>query len=261
MTIEHFSYKDMNPGGPASLTEEIIDGNMEKHEQLEYSIMLENMETLEAWCAKQGKTEFFTFFQDSILGAYYRFVHAKRKTWDDKGSDKGSDKGTDEGSDNSGASECGKKRVRIGWPTILTGAAPIILAFMSELLGMESVHQGFVYAGMATYVVIALSGVVSRAHQESNEQQDQLAREEQERVKKEEEAQKKKRNYYETWSRHSLCLNRLCLALNKFAVSDRLAADFNELQKDTFEILEQNLDQFAMNLSSKGLAVRAKKDD
>ena len=249
MTIEHFSYKDMNPGGPASLDKKTIRENMKKHEQLEYSVMLENLKMLDDWCTKHGKTEFFTFFQDSILGAYYRFVHAKRNTWDDEVPVK------------HGTGQCRKKRVRIGWPTILTGAAPIILVFMSELLGMESVHQGFVYAGMATYVVIALSGVVSRAHQESNEQQDQLAREEQERVKKEEEAQKKKRNYYETWSRHSLCLNRLCLALNKFAVSDQLAADFNELQKDTFEILEQNLDQFAMNVSSKGLAVRAKKDD
>lgn len=249
MTIEHFSYQKMNSGGPASLDKETIKENMEKHEQLEYSVMLENLKTLDDWCKKHGKTEFFAFFQDSILGAYYRFVHAKRQTWDD------------EGSDNSGESECGKKQVPINTTAIISSAGAVVLTVITLLLGAEILDKTAVISAICLYGFLAIDLSVIDAIAKRDEKRAQAAREAQERAKKEEEAQKKKRNYYETWSRHSLCLNRLSIALNKFAVSNRLAADFNELQKDTFEILEQNLDQFAMNVSSKGLAVRAKKDD
>lgn len=66
----------------------------------------------------------------------------------------------------------------------------------------------------------------------------------------------KNKNDKETWVRHSVCYERLNLALNKFVLSKKKDGDFQNLMNDTFAILEQNLDQFALNLSSNGAAER-----
>jgi len=61
-------------------------------------------------------------------------------------------------------------------------------------------------------------------------------------------------SYRETWTRHSACYSRLHLALSLFLSSARSDEDFSVFVKNTFTILEQNLDQFALNLSPKGIA-------
>lgn len=66
-----------------------------------------------------------------------------------------------------------------------------------------------------------------------------------------------KRNYYETWVRHSACFYRLSLELSRFILSPKADVDFNTLKKKTFAILNQNLDQFTLNMSSNGLAEKA----
>jgi hypothetical protein len=66
----------------------------------------------------------------------------------------------------------------------------------------------------------------------------------------------KNKNDKETWVRHSTCYERLNLALSQFALSKQEESDFQRLMDTTFSILEQNLDQFALNLSSRGVAKR-----
>ena len=65
------------------------------------------------------------------------------------------------------------------------------------------------------------------------------------------------KNDKETWVRHSGCYNRLNLILQKFAFSARDNAAYDLLVKETFAVLEQNLDQFVLNLSTNGLAERS----
>lgn len=71
---------------------------------------------------------------------------------------------------------------------------------------------------------------------------------------------KKHRNYYETWVRHSTCFGRLNLVLSEFILSGRTNEDYTEFVSATFAILNQNLDQFALNLSGQGLAERTESD-
>lgn len=60
----------------------------------------------------------------------------------------------------------------------------------------------------------------------------------------------------ETWVRHSASYHRLRLAMNQFLISPRGQEDFCQLKRQTFAIMEQNLDQFVLNLSGKGMASR-----
>lgn len=69
----------------------------------------------------------------------------------------------------------------------------------------------------------------------------------------------KKRAYDETWVRHSLCYSRLHLALNMFLTSLRKDEDYRLFVSNVFAIMEQNLDQFALNLCTRGIASRTKK--
>lgn len=70
-----------------------------------------------------------------------------------------------------------------------------------------------------------------------------------------------KRAYYETWVRHSVCYARLHLALSAFLISPRSDKEFETFVSSVFAILEQNLDQFALNLSVRGMAPRATKSN
>lgn len=66
----------------------------------------------------------------------------------------------------------------------------------------------------------------------------------------------KNKNDKETWVRHSICYSRLNLALSIFALSKQTEEDYAYLVQRTYAILEQNLDQFALNMSSHGMAKR-----
>lgn len=69
---------------------------------------------------------------------------------------------------------------------------------------------------------------------------------------------KQKKNASETWVRRSTYYHRLCIALAAFIFSDQCMDDYKRLVQDTIAIEEQNLDQFTLNLSPKGLAKRPK---
>lgn len=69
------------------------------------------------------------------------------------------------------------------------------------------------------------------------------------------------KNDRETWVRHSVCYNRLNLLLQRFILSAQSEEDYNALVRDAFGILEQNLDQFTLNMSANGLAQRAGKGE
>lgn len=60
----------------------------------------------------------------------------------------------------------------------------------------------------------------------------------------------------ETWVRHSACYHRLRLALNRFLVSQRDQEAYNYFEAQVFAIMEQNLDQFVLNMSGRGMATR-----
>ncbi len=64
--------------------------------------------------------------------------------------------------------------------------------------------------------------------------------------------------YRETWVRHSACYGRLRLALSRFLLSPRSSEDYNAFVTGTFCILEQNYEQFVLNLSKKGAVARPK---
>lgn len=248
---KHFTYTEMRKLTALLDDEKTIEDGKNKHEAMEYSAMLDNLELLDKWCKEKGREAFSAFMQDAVIGAYFRYRRAKCKTWNEKPED-----------------EAGKKHGKKMYPAlwviltaVITGLPAMILPFIEGMFNLEDINPVFIQAAIVCYLTIAVLATVVGVVAKLFEQKLQLEQEEEERAIAKEALREEKHNYYETWTRHSLCLNRLCLALNKFAVSDRLAADFNELQKDTFEILEQNLDQFAMNVSSKGLAVRAKKDD
>lgn len=68
------------------------------------------------------------------------------------------------------------------------------------------------------------------------------------------------KNDKETWVRHSVCYNRLNLLLQRFILSKQSDEDYESLVENTYAILEQNLDQFTMNLSTNGLAERPEVD-
>lgn len=60
----------------------------------------------------------------------------------------------------------------------------------------------------------------------------------------------------ETWVRHSASYHRLRLAMNQFLISPRGQEDFCRFKRQTFAIMEQNLDQFVLNMSGRGMAAR-----
>lgn len=68
------------------------------------------------------------------------------------------------------------------------------------------------------------------------------------------------KNVKETWVRHSACFHRLHLELTRFLLSEKTDEDFECFSKRTFQILDQNLDQFVMNLSPQGLAEKSNEE-
>ena len=68
---------------------------------------------------------------------------------------------------------------------------------------------------------------------------------------------RKKKNDKETWVRHSSCFSRLSLLVQRYLLSDKTDKDYQAFVESTFAILEQNLDQFVLNLSANGMAERA----
>ncbi len=69
----------------------------------------------------------------------------------------------------------------------------------------------------------------------------------------------KKKNEMETWVRHSACFQHLHNALGRFLYSNQTEDDYNLFVENTFDVLEQNIDQFTLNMSANGIAERKNK--
>ncbi len=189
----------------------LITSGFQMQEEVEYTSLLEDLSDLEAWC-EQNNTEnsdyFFQFYQDAVIGAYYRYLQTKGNAW----------------------SSMQNAKLWIG-----SALFPILSSLLLQMLTHEAdVLLGA--TGLLATSVIGIIWLVSLMYQETA----------------------KKRAYDETWVRHSICYNRLHLALSAFLSSDRTKKSFGEFINAAYNILDQNLDQFALNLSSHGIAPREK---
>ena len=251
MEGKHFTYTEMRQLTALLDDEKTIEEGKNKHEAVVYSTMLDNLELLDKWCKENGREAFSTFMQDAVIGAYFRYRRAKRKTWNEKPKD-----------------EVGKKHGKKTYPAlwviltaVITGLPAMVLPFIDGMFNLEDINPAFIQAAFVGYMTIAILATVVGVVAKLFEQKLQLEQEEEERAIAKETLLEVKHNYYETWTRHSLCYSRLCLALDEFAVSEGKMEDFQALEKRTFRILQQNLDQFAVNVSPHGLAGRAQVDD
>lgn len=233
-------YEDMPEKYDKAALEVWIEEQFNQQEMVEYYTVLRNLKVLDKWCEDNCTTEFFEYFQDAVIGAYCRALHYKTKTWSAPNNSKKVE--TED-----------KKKWWEGLFDAVTAGAPIILPVLTAIMD----HVDIVEIDMIQFLVaVAIGagisvplGILKRKNQEKEE-----AAERSRRAMEEEEA---KHKYDETWSRHTLCDARLRLALSKFAVSNHPTKEgYEELVQSTFAILEQNLDQFAVNMCSNGMALR-----
>lgn len=226
----HYSYEHMHKKSIQKAdfdVEEIktlIQDGFQKQDIIEYSTLLEDLKKLDEWCQQNDKKEFFQYFQDASIGAYYRFAQTKDKVWSNE-----------------------KNLALIKQLSSLSYASPIIMPVVAAIT--TALEQGTIVlpentpylfiAGVIGTVMLVLTSVVRIAVCKHKENES-------------------KRNYYETWARHSLCNSRLRLAMSEFLVSEQTDSDYQKFVSSTFAVLEQNLDQFAVNMCPKGMASREK---
>lgn len=232
----HYNYKDMELKYDRAAIEDWLKSQVKDQEMVENLALLENLRVLEQWCATNDEQAFFQYFQDAVIGARSRVAYYKEKAWPTKGDNK--------------QAESASKKFSLGMlaDAIAVGAPVIVPLFAAALNNVEIVEIDMMQflAAVAVGAVFSVPvGIIKRKN---------AKRDEAERVRRAEEA---KHKYEETWVRHSLCDSRLRLALSKFATTQQPAkADFDWLVESTFEILEQNLDQFALNMCPNGMAPR-----
>lgn len=236
----HYNYECMPKEYDESTFKSWIEEQFDKQEMVEFNTMLENLKMLDDWCKNNEKTEFFRYFQDAVIGAHCRALHYKKKVWSAKNETK--------------KAECESKKN--WWEKLFEGAtsgAPILLPVVTAIMDhVDIVEIDMIQFLVAVAVGAGISvplGIFKRSRQEKEEAA--------ERSRRATEAEEAKHKYDETWIRHTLCDARLRLALSKFAAQEHpTIEDYNELVKSTFAILEQNLDQFAVNMCPKGMAFR-----
>ena len=235
----HYSYKEMLEESillrnlDTATTLALVEKEFTKQEIVEYNAMLENLKTLDEWCTQNNEAAFFTYFQDAVISAYCRYIHYKKKNW-----------GAAPQWSKMNAKEK-KKHVRdIVFSLIPAGTTfgfPAVTGFAERFLNAGENNVMHIIAAAAFGVIIAVPIEIVR---QKGLDQEML---------------EKKHKYDETWVRHSLCDSRLRLALSQFVTSGQTRGDYEELRKSSFAILEQNLDQFAVNLCPNGMASRTKK--
>lgn len=227
----HYSYEYMRKN---SIQEEkydvekikaLIKDGFDKHSLVEYTAFLENMEELSKWCEANQKTAFFQYFQDAAIGAYYRFARTKEKAWSNKEDQK-----------------------LIHRLRTVSYASPVIMPVVSTAVTwltqggfVMPENQVYLFGAGAIATVILLLVCIGRIKMCEHDEEE------------------RKHNYYETWVRHSMCNSRLQLALNVFLLSERTDTDYEKFIKDTFAILDRNIDQFAVNMCPRGVAPSVKK--
>lgn len=232
----HYNYKNMTLKYDRAAIEDWLKSQVKDQELVEYLAMLENLKVLEQWCTANKEEAFFQYFQDAVIGARSRTLHYKEKVWAAK-EDYKQEKGAN------------KKNIG-GWLVdVMTAGAPVIVPILAVVLNNVKIVEIDMMQFLAAVAVGAVFSVPVGIIKKRNANRDEA-----ERVRRAEEA---KHKYDETWVRHSLCDSRLRLALSKFATIQQPAkADFDRLVESTFEILEQNLDQFALNMCPNGMAPR-----
>lgn len=169
------------------------------------------------------RNKFSTYFQDALLGAYYRYRTTKHKAW----------------STNEILSVSCKPLLAAvliaGGSSLLESLLSII--FFSVDMGESRVFHftGIVLSAGVTAVFLFLIGLaflyVLSTIRENH-------------------------SYRETWARHSATYGRLRLALSRFLLSEQKAEDFQKLEERALSSLEQNYDQFVANLSGHGMIKR-----
>lgn len=232
----HYDYKKMPETADKKIVETWMAEQFEKQEVLEYHTMLENLKVLDQWCEVNDEKEFFKYFQDAVIGARCRALHYKNLVWTAKHESKSAEPAKEE--------KWWEKT-----PGVVMAGAPFILPILTILMGfVEKVEIDMTQFLAAVAVGAGISiplGILKRREQTKDETARAVAEEE------------AKHKYDETWIRHTLCDSRLRLALSKFAASaNPTKEDYDILVKSTFEILEQNLDQFAVNMCPNGMASR-----
>ena len=236
----HYNYECMPKGYDEATFKSWIEEQFDKQEMVEFNTMLENLKMLDDWCKNNKKTEFLRYFQDTVIGTHCRALHYKKKVWSAKNETK--------------KAECESKKK--WWEKLFEGAtsgAPILLPVVTAIMDhVDIVEIDMIQFLVAVAVGAGISvplGILKRSKQEKEEAA--------ERSRRAVEAEEAKHKYDETWIRHTLCDARLRLALAKFAIPEHPTnEDYKELVQSTFAILEQNLDQFAVNMCPKGMAFR-----
>lgn len=232
----HYNYKDMELKYDRAAIEDWLKSQVKDQEMVETLAMLENLKVLEQWCAANKEESFFQYFQDSVIGARSRTLHYKEKVWAAK-------------EDYKQAEGANKKSFCDWLVDVITAGAPVIVPGLAVGLNYVKIVEIDMMQFLAAVAVGAVFSVPVGIIKKRNANRDEA-----ERARRAEEA---KHKYDETWVRHSLCDSRLRLALSKFATTQQPAkADFDRLVESTFEILEQNLDQFALNMCPNGMAPR-----
>lgn len=258
----HYHYEDMDA---ASMKDDAVDMEAvaarikdtdQKQDAVEYTVMMDNLKMLDNWCKEHKKEAFFEYFQDAMIGAYFRYRRAKAKAWPPK-----KEKPSDDTKEESGEEKAKpQKKWDINWKELLFDAIPTIgiptifsivtaaVSFVNSTeLDLNDYLQAFA-VGAVVGIPLAIISTLKRVNEQKQRREETKANVEREL--------EKKHNYYETWVRHTLCHSRLQIALSKFIVSERTDNDYNELVGGTFQILEQNLDQFAINTCPRGMAFR-----
>lgn len=225
----HYSYEHMRDKSYSErkfdkeAVDSLTEDGFKKQDIVEYDTMLEGLEELSNWCGQNNKADFFAYFQDALIGSFYRFRRTKKKAWPKK---------------RQIIVDICKAVVPVLSAAILTFATTFAANVISGDAVLPETRLEWLVCGTVG-VVVGIIWIIMHLYKENDQ----------------------KREYTETWVRHSLCNSRLQLAMNKFLVSDRTMEDYEKFANSTFAILEQNLEQFAVNMCPKGVASRSSKSD
>lgn len=169
------------------------------------------------------RNKFSTYFQDALLGAYYRYRTTKHKAWSTR---------------EILSVSCRPLLVAV----LIAGVSSLLeyllsTVFFSADMGESRVlhFTGILLSAGVAAVFLFLIGL-SLLYALSTIRENH--------------------SYRETWTRHSATYGRLRLALSRFLLSGQKAEDFKKLEERTFSYLEQNYDQFVANLSGHGMVKR-----
>ena len=197
----HYKYEDLRD--KAKSTKQ----GFQESGKVEYSLLLESLDELNQVYKEDDLVErsfFIQYFQDAIVGAYYRYVETKKKAWSTK------------------------KRIFVA---VCSALVPVLFAVCTKWVAGEGINS------LVVGSLVSIFWLVGHVYLDLN----------------------KSREDKETWVRHSICFARLHQALSVFLASKRTEDDYQQLVANTFSILEQNLDQFALNLFKRGIASRPDK--